>query len=293
MFDSTLSKVSLGNTEHSWISCQISCFHFWLFLPYYMPEHKHHILIPTSIMESWRGSFICCCGQRSFWTWTGFLHQRIRLFPCWESCWDAVLQQMKQWLLEYSCMVLTPPFVAKKISAFISERDTQHTHSLLFNDPTLCVHTQSYLTLCDPMDCGPLGSSVHEISQARILEWVAISYSRGFSQPRDQPVSPALAGGFFTTEPPGRPFSKSLWSWKLLGSFPLGMSHYYRKTGYSLASSECSVFEALQTWSFPVAHSLLCLWRDPRRPFPPRCSESSNSSTMLLYFLLSDYACGS
>ena len=43
-----------------------------------------------------------------------------------------------------------------------------------------------YPTLCDSMDCGPLGSSVHGISQARILEWVAISYSRGSSQPRDQ-----------------------------------------------------------------------------------------------------------
>ena len=38
---------------------------------------------------------------------------------------------------------------------------------------------------CDPMDCGPPGSSVHGILQARILEWVAISYSRGSSWPRD------------------------------------------------------------------------------------------------------------
>ena len=40
---------------------------------------------------------------------------------------------------------------------------------------------QSCLTLCDPMDCSLLGSSVHGILQARILEWVAISYSRGSS----------------------------------------------------------------------------------------------------------------
>ena len=45
---------------------------------------------------------------------------------------------------------------------------------------------QSCLTLCDPMDCSPPGSSVHEISQARILEWVAISYSRESSEPRNQ-----------------------------------------------------------------------------------------------------------
>ena len=45
---------------------------------------------------------------------------------------------------------------------------------------------QSCPTLCDPTDCSPPGSSVHEILQARILEWVAISSSRGSSQHRDQ-----------------------------------------------------------------------------------------------------------
>ena len=45
---------------------------------------------------------------------------------------------------------------------------------------------QSCLTLCDSMDCSPPGSSTHEIFQARILEWVAISFSRRYSWPRDQ-----------------------------------------------------------------------------------------------------------
>ena len=58
---------------------------------------------------------------------------------------------------------------------------------------------------CDPMDCNPLGSSVHEISQARILEWVAISFSEGSSQPRDWTHVFYLADKFFTTEPPGKP----------------------------------------------------------------------------------------
>ena len=48
------------------------------------------------------------------------------------------------------------------------------------------MHAQSCPTLCNSMDCGPPGSSVHEIFQARILEWVAISSSRGSSRPRDQ-----------------------------------------------------------------------------------------------------------
>ena len=42
------------------------------------------------------------------------------------------------------------------------------------------------LTLFDPMDCSPPGSTVHGILQARVLEWVAISFSRGSSRPRDQ-----------------------------------------------------------------------------------------------------------
>ena len=44
---------------------------------------------------------------------------------------------------------------------------------------------QSCLTLCDPMDCSPAGSSVHGILQARILEWVVTTFSRGSSWPRD------------------------------------------------------------------------------------------------------------
>ena len=48
------------------------------------------------------------------------------------------------------------------------------------------MHAQSYLTLCNPIDCSPPGSSVHGILQARILEWVAMPSFWGFSQPRDQ-----------------------------------------------------------------------------------------------------------
>ena len=58
---------------------------------------------------------------------------------------------------------------------------------------------------CNPMDYSPPGSSVHGILQARTLEWVAISFSRGSSQAKDRTLIFALAGRFFTTEPPGRP----------------------------------------------------------------------------------------
>ena len=57
---------------------------------------------------------------------------------------------------------------------------------------------QSYPTLCHPMDCSLLGSSVHGIFQARILEWVAISFSTGSSQPRDRSQVSHIVGRRFT-----------------------------------------------------------------------------------------------
>ena len=67
---------------------------------------------------------------------------------------------------------------------------------------------QSCPALCDPVDSGLPGFSLHGISQARILEWVAISSSRGSSRLRMSPgslVSPALAGRFFTSVRPRKP----------------------------------------------------------------------------------------
>ena len=57
---------------------------------------------------------------------------------------------------------------------------------------------QSCPTLCDPMDCSLSGCSVHGILQERILEWVAISFSRGSSRPRDGTQVSCIAGRFFT-----------------------------------------------------------------------------------------------
>ena len=58
--------------------------------------------------------------------------------------------------------------------------------------------TQLCPTLCDPMDCSPPGSSVHGTLQARILEWVAMPFSRGSSRPRDRTWISYIAGKFFT-----------------------------------------------------------------------------------------------
>ena len=62
-----------------------------------------------------------------------------------------------------------------------------------------CSATLSCPTLCDPIDCSPPGSSVYGIFQARTLEWITISFSRGSSRPGDQTHISGVVGGFFTT----------------------------------------------------------------------------------------------
>ena len=62
----------------------------------------------------------------------------------------------------------------------------------------------SVISDCNPMDCSPQGSSVHGILQARILEWVTISFSLGSSGLRDQIWSPTLQVDSLLSEPPGK-----------------------------------------------------------------------------------------
>ena len=80
---------------------------------------------------------------------------------------------------------------------------------------------QSCLTFCSPMGCSPPGSSVHSILQARILERVAISFSRGPSQPRGQTWVSWIAGGFFTVWTKNHcPIVAILFLWKTEGFLP-------------------------------------------------------------------------
>ena len=86
----------------------------------------------------------------------------------------------------------------------------QFTIDLFFLCKRGCSVTKSCQDSCNPLDYSLPGSSVHGIFQARILEWVAISFPMGSSQPRDQTHVSSIAGRFFTTEPPGRPFLQPL-----------------------------------------------------------------------------------
>ena len=66
---------------------------------------------------------------------------------------------------------------------------------------------QSCPTLCDSMNCSPSGSSIHGVLQARILEWIAIPFSRGSSWPRDRTQVSFIAGRFFTIWATGKIFT--------------------------------------------------------------------------------------
>ena len=83
----------------------------------------------------------------------------------------------------------------------INSNDYNFEHFLYvmnYSSNTSGSSSSRFWLFCDPLDCSPPGSSVLGILQARILEWVAISFSRGSSQPKDQTQVCSIAGRFFT-----------------------------------------------------------------------------------------------
>ena len=67
--------------------------------------------------------------------------------------------------------------------------------------------SQLYLTLCNPTDCSPAGSTVHGVLQARIQEWVDILSPGGLHHPGIEVVSPTLQADSLMPEPPGKPIN--------------------------------------------------------------------------------------
>ena len=94
------------------------------------------------------------------------------------------------------------------MSVCVTVTNALSAEAIYINNPDLRIEkwsevkgAQLCLTLCDPMDCSPSGSSVHGVLQARILEWVAIPSSRGSSQSRDRICTSyvsCIAGRFLT-----------------------------------------------------------------------------------------------
>ena len=137
-------------------------------------------------------------------------------------------------------------------------------------------------TLCDPKDCSPPGSSVHRILQARILEWVAIPFSRGSSWPRDRTHFSCIGGRFYTfwaTREAHSPgwlvlffYLQPLTSWAPTVCYtPLTVPHFINILGLS---SPPDLSEAPQLCTCACgSHSTSTLWHSPGASF--WCTRSS------------------
>ena len=124
--------------------------------------------------------------------------------------------------------------------------------NLMWKQKVKMLVAQSCPTLCDPMDCSLPGSSVHGILQARILEWVAIPFSRGSSWPRDWTQVSCIAGRFFTIRATG--------PWWTLG--PANSKNLWDQTGHMNIMQDLQTFRDL--WSrFSSEHSFqACYTKD-------------------------------
>ena len=154
--------------------------------------------------------------------------------------------------------------------------------------------TQSFLTVCDPMDY-----TVHEILQVRILEWVAFPFSRDLPNPGIKPRSPTLQVDFLSTEPQGKPRNTGVGSLSLLQQIFLthrsnrGLLHCRQilyQVDYYFFSSNLGHFQPLFLWicflSLSLAYLLLvlCVYVGVLNDVP-------HFSEALFFFFLSMFYC--
>jgi len=136
-----------------------------------------------------------CMGKRSFQsarTWIDFNVIENKKFICMVSGSTLQLDFKKLPLIKFW-------YNSKKNMDNSLKRILKWYFYWYFQHMSMCVLVaQSCLTLCNPMDCSPPGSSVHGILQARILEWVAIPFSRGSSWSRDWTQVSCIIGRLFT-----------------------------------------------------------------------------------------------
>ena len=147
----------------------------------------------------WGGClFLCFLVPLVFFSLPSFLSTFSLLFSAPPALWRGRGELRPLALLGGGCGILGKPSHSLSLDFFVwntgrSQDGSESTVRGVCEDtPQSQAHgcpylvAQSCLTLCDPMACSPPGSSVHGISQARALEWGAISFSRGSSPPRDQ-----------------------------------------------------------------------------------------------------------
>ena len=160
-------QVGAWDQEQRWLRCH--GIEFW---PLPLTEHFSNVLfLFMKNCISYEGVLecMCSCGEC--------------VCVCVHVCMCVSKEGPVNWAFGRS---MQPWFVFKAMSSLIKY---QVPNSLI---STLASVTQSCPTLCDPMDCSLPGYSVHEVLQARILEWVTIPFSGVLPNPRIKPKFPAL-----------------------------------------------------------------------------------------------------
>ena len=141
---------------------------------------------------------------------------------------------------------------------------------------TLSSVAQSCPTLCDPMDCSLPGSSIHGIFQARILEWVAIPFSRKSSNPGIKPGSPTLQADALPPESPSVSSVQSLSRVRLF-AIPSIAAH---QASLSITNSRSSPKPMSIESVMPSSHLILCRPLLLLPPIPPSIRVFPNESTL-------------
>ena len=213
MWDQWLSRRIPGTEEPSGLPSMGShrVGHDWSDLAAAAAEWGREIFLSTSPHQGQgrthrEGSFLQATKRVLPRTWAWSLISNFQPPELWEnklvllnphSLWYFVMAAWAKMISFDNCLLscfssCSPLHWCSMITSWIITRN-------IYNYNPSCA--QSCLTLCDPMDCSPLVSSVHEIFHARILKWIVIYFPRESSQPRDRTrisCISCIAGRFFT-----------------------------------------------------------------------------------------------
>ena len=101
-----------------------------------------------------------------------------------------------QYLILYSNIIQNLVWASKVSHVHNLKFSSKHVEKMRKKKKVKLLVAEPCPALCNRLDCGPPGSYIHGILQVTILEWVAISFSRGSSWPRDQTLIPCIANAF-------------------------------------------------------------------------------------------------
>ena len=162
---------------------------------------KFRLVIKIFLIRGIRMACFCIFTEQLWWVCTKHLHF-VLYWTNMYTCWYFPSQKIPESHTSVSKIQPPPTPFSLMRDCHLVEHRRHFWFGLRQNCDRDCSGFQrkkeKSLSLCDPMDCSPPGSSVRGIFQARVLEWVSISFSRGSSWPRDWTLISRIVGRRFT-----------------------------------------------------------------------------------------------